>query len=137
MTHSTGPILLVEDDPDLRAAVELLLLRQGYDVVATGDGVRAVAMAEECEPALALVDLLLPGQSGFQVTLALKARFGDRVRVVVMSGTSADHHQDYATASGADHFLEKPFATSALLAVVAALCPLPTPSARRKVKIGS
>jgi DNA-binding response OmpR family regulator len=134
-------ILLVEDDPDLRDAMELMLIRAGYYVVATGDGLRAVGLAEEHEPAVAVVDLLLPGQSGFQVTLALKARHGDRVRVIVVSGSASRHHQDYAIASGAERFLAKPFLPGQLVEAVAALCPPLANAAdsgiRRAVRIGS
>lgn len=140
MSSHHGTILVVEDDPDLRDALETLLHRQGYHVVATGDGLRAIELADEHEPAVALVDLLVPGQSGFQVTIALKERFGDRVRVVVMSGNTSPAHRDYATASGADQFLPKPFVATAMLGAVAELCapaPAPAGGARRKVKIGS
>ena len=101
MSLTRGLILLVEDDPDLRDAIETLLHRANYDVISTGDGIRAVELADEFEPVAALVDLLVPGQSGFRVTLALKSRFGDDVRVAVMSANDSAAHQDYAAASGA------------------------------------
>jgi DNA-binding response OmpR family regulator len=118
-------VLLVEDDPDLRDTVELLLLRRGYHVVSTGNGVRAVELAGQNKVEVALVDLLVPGQSGFQVTADLKARHGDAIHVVVMSSTSSPAHQDYAFAAGADRFLHKPFTTTQLFDAVAAFCPPP------------
>lgn len=134
-------VLVVEDDPDLRDAVELILLRRGYHVIATGDGLRATELAERHHIAVALVDLLIPGQSGFQVATELKSRYGDAVRVVVMSGNTSAAHQDYAFASGAELFLTKPFTTTQLLDAIAAFCPPPTepPSGttRRTVRIGS
>lgn len=138
MAHHHGPILLVEDDPDLRTAFEFMLARRGYEVISTGDGLRAVELACEYRPAIAVVDLLLPGQSGFQVAYALRERFGDRVRVLVMSGYSSPHHRDYAEASGAELFLAKPFSEAALLGAVAALCPPPSEprEPRPRVKIG-
>lgn len=140
MSLARGLILLVEDDPQLRDAIETLLHRANYDVISTGDGLRAVELADEHRPSVALVDLLVTGQSGFQVAIALKARFGDRVRVAVMSKNDSAAHQDYAAASDAERFLPKPFTAAALLDAVAALCPLPqaTPTeVRRKVKIGA
>ncbi|HEY1187366.1 MAG TPA: response regulator [Gemmata sp.] len=138
MAPHHGPILLVEDDPDLRSAFEFMLRRRGYDVVSTGNGLRAIELAIEHRPALAVVDLLLPGQSGFQVSFALRERFGGRTRVLVMSGFSSPHHRDYAEASGAEMFLAKPFSETAFLGAVAALHPLPQVprEPRRKVKIG-
>jgi CheY-like chemotaxis protein len=132
-------VLVAEDDPDLRDAIELILVRGGYHVVAVGDGLRAVELAGQHRVEVALVDLLLPGQSGFQVATDLKARHGNAVRVVMMSGNTSQAHQDYAFASGAERFLSKPFTTTQLLDAIAEFCPpveLPN-SARRAVRIGS
>jgi DNA-binding response OmpR family regulator len=132
-------VLVAEDDPDLRDAVELILVRGGYHVVATDNGVRAVELAGEHRIDVALVDLLLPGQSGFQVTTDLKVRHGDAVPVIIMSGNTSRAHQDYAFASGAEQFLPKPFTTNQLLDAIAAFCP-PSDApveARRTARIGS
>ncbi|VTR92593.1 chemotaxis protein : Sensor histidine kinase/response regulator OS=Corallococcus coralloides (strain ATCC 25202 / DSM 2259 / NBRC 100086 / M2) GN=luxQ5 PE=4 SV=1: Response_reg [Gemmata massiliana] len=139
MSSRYGTILLVEDDPDLRSTLETLLHSAGYEVIATGNGLRAVELAYEHKPTTAIIDMLLPGQSGFQVTLALKERFGDQIRVVIMSGYTSEAHQHYASAAGAEQFLPKPFGPSTLLNIVAAMCPpcqTPVVSTRRKVKIG-
>jgi CheY-like chemotaxis protein len=136
----TRTVLVVEDDPDLRDTVELLLLRKGYHVVATGDGLRAVQLAGQHRVDLALVDLLTPGQSGFQVTSDLKAIFGDEVKIVITSGTASRAQLDYAFAAGAERFLPKPFTVAQLLEALDALCPLPAdaPPAEslRTVRIG-
>ena len=135
----TRTVLVVEDDPDFRDAVESLLARQGYHVVATGCGVRAVELADRHAVQVAVVDLLIPGQSGFQVATELKARHGDAVRVVIMSGNASPAHRDYAYASGAELFLAKPFTTTQLLNAVAEFCPPPAepPSgAQRTARIG-
>jgi DNA-binding response OmpR family regulator len=118
-------VLLVEDDPALRAAVEVLLHRAGYRVVATGDGVRAVELASRNEVDVALVELLIPGQSGFRVAAELKTRYGEAVRIAVMSASASQAHQDYAFAAGAERFLAKPFTAAQLLAAVAAFGPPP------------
>ena len=139
MSHQ-HTVLVAEDDPDLRDAIESILLRAGYYVVATGNGLRAVALACEHRVDVALIDLLLPGQSGFQVAMELKIRHGEAVRVVMMSGNASPAHQDYAFASGAEQFLRKPFTTPQLLDAIATFCPPPTePVAepRRTVRIGS
>lgn len=139
MSHA-HTVLVVEDDPDLRDAVELLLSRQGYHVVSTGCGLRAVELAARHKVNVAVVDLLIPGQSGFQVATDLRARHGDSLRVVVMSGNASPAHRDYAFAAGAERFLAKPFTTTQLLDAVAAFCPPPAepPSgSRRTARIGS
>jgi CheY-like chemotaxis protein len=132
-------VLVAEDDPDLRDAIELILHRRGYHVVTAGDGLRAVQLAEQQHVDVALVDLLMPGQSGFQVTTDLKAHHGDAVRVIIMSGSASAAHVDYAFAAGAERFLSKPFTSTQLLDAIAAFCPPPeTPSdTPRVVRIGS
>jgi DNA-binding response OmpR family regulator len=132
-------VLVVENDPDLRDAIELLLLRRGYHVVSTGCGLRAVELASRHRVAVAVVDLLLPGQSGFQVLSDLKALYGDAVRVVMTSDIRSSAPHDYALASGAERFLPKPFTTGQLLDAVAALCPPPdvVPAPRRMARIGA
>jgi CheY-like chemotaxis protein len=136
----TRTVLVVEDDPDLRDAVELLLMRKGYHVVATGDGLRATQLAGQHRVDLALIDLLIPGQSGFQVLTDLKAIYGEEVKAVITSGTASRAQLDYAFAAGAERFLPKPFTVAQLLDAVAALCPLPADAppaeARRTVRIG-
>ena len=129
--HDT--ILLVEDDSDLRTALETAFRRAGYRVVATGDGLRAVELAREHPPAAAVVGLLLPGQSGFLVTLALKAEYGDAVRVAVTSAPSPAL-ADYALAVGAERFLAKPFAAAD---VVSAVTELAAPVQRPRARIGA
>ena len=132
-------VLVAEDDPDLRDAVELILHRRGYHVLTAGDGLRAVELAEQQHMDVALVDLLMPGQSGFQVATDLKARHGDAVRVILMSGNVSAAHVDYAFAAGAEQFLPKPFTSAQLLDAIGAFCPPPeTPSdTRRTARIGS
>jgi DNA-binding response OmpR family regulator len=118
-------VLLVADDPGLRDTIELELLREGYRVLATGDGRRAIELAGKYSVDVALIDLLLPGQSGFQVTTDLRSQFGDAVRVAMMSGTASPAHRDYALAAGVDVFLAKPVSTRRLLGTLSVLCPLP------------
>lgn len=137
----TRTVLVVEDDPDLRDAIELILLRKGYYVIATGNGLRAIQLANQHRVDAAIVDLLVPGQSGFLVLSDLKARFGDDIKVAVMSGTATRALQDYAFAAGAEQFLAKPFTLTQLFDAIVELCPLPLEAQpgvhRRAVRIGS
>ena len=60
------PILLVEDDPDVRDALRLVLDQAGYDVVCAGEGREALDRVRECAPSLILLDLMLPVMDGFE-----------------------------------------------------------------------
>ena len=132
-------VLVVEDNPELRGAIEQFLVQKGYRVVSTGDGLRAVQLAEQQPVDVVLVDLLIPGQSGFQVTLGLKSRFGDGVTVVVTSSVASPAHRDYAFAAGAQAFVPKPFAVPELVDAVAGLSPpgSPRPAPPPPVRIGA
>jgi DNA-binding response OmpR family regulator len=125
---SARTILVVEDDPAVREAVSTALTRKGYTVVTADDGADAIRLVMDQPPDLAVVDMMLPGASGFQVALAVKDATDGRVPVVMVSANSSDAHQDYAFASGADRFLAKPFALGKLIETVLALCPPPSGS---------
>lgn len=118
-------ILLAANDPELLNALGFTLNHRGYHVVTalTGDG--AVALADIQLPNLAVLDMLLPGQSGFQLTRWLKERSDGRIPVVMISDQTAPAHRDYAFAAGVDRFLHKWLAPTRLLELVESLCPLP------------
>jgi DNA-binding response OmpR family regulator len=116
---------LVEDDESLRDAFALTLRRHGYRVVTAEDGKQAEQWLAADLPDLALVDMMIPGSSGFAVTHLIQERSDGHVPVIMMSGNTSPAHRDYAFASGADVFLPKPFALAALLDAAHRLCPLP------------
>lgn len=116
-------ILLADDEPELREAMAIALRRKGYRVVDTDDGADALRIIADQPPDLAVVDMLLPGASGFRVAQAVKDATDGLAPVVMVSANSSDIHQDYAFATGVDRFLPKPFALGKLVEVVAGLCP--------------
>ena len=122
--NPTRTVLLVEDDPDVRTVVTAQLHQQGYAVVALGDGDDAAERIRNEPPDLAVLDLLLPGQSGFALAELIKDQTHGRVPVIMMTANSAPAHRDFAHAVGVDVFLTKPFAPHVLLGAVRALCPL-------------
>ena len=67
-------ILVVEDEPSIREVVTLYLQRAGFQVVDVGDGLEALNFLEESLPDLVILDLMLPGLDGFQITSQLRAK---------------------------------------------------------------
>ncbi|HJZ57468.1 MAG TPA: response regulator transcription factor [Gemmataceae bacterium] len=116
-------ILLVEDQTELREAIAFVLRCHGYTVVTSGDGVEAAELAGRESLDLAVIDMMLPGLSGFQLTQRVKEQSNGLVPVIMISGNSSAAHQDYAHASGVDLFLAKPFPLHALADAARALCP--------------
>src|SRR5512142_693044 len=68
-----GTILVVDDEEDIQELVKLSLLREGYEVLTIGTGDQALALARSRQPALILLDLLLPGLQGLDLCKILKA----------------------------------------------------------------
>ena len=112
-------ILVADDDLDLLGLVAYSLSQAGYLVVKASDGPRALATFDAESPDLVILDINMPGTSGFEVCTAIRAR-GD---VPVMMLTARGEEQDLVRALdlGADDYLTKPFSAKTLLARVKAL----------------
>ncbi len=103
-----GPwVLVVEDDASERRALERLLQRRGYDVLTADRGDEALAHARAQDIAVAIVDLGLPDQSGFDVVRAL-LRLRPHTECVILTGRGAAEGADAARAAGASDYFEKP-----------------------------
>ena len=112
-------ILVADDDLDLLGLVAYSLTQAGYLVIKTSDGPGALAAFDAESPDLVILDINMPGTSGFEVCTAIRAR-GD---VPVMMLTARGEEQDLVKALdlGADDYLTKPFSPKTLLARVKAL----------------
>jgi DNA-binding NarL/FixJ family response regulator len=114
-----GSILVVDDDQDLRALVTELLKRGGYRIREAASGEEAVVAAREERPSLVLLDVHLPGMSGYDVCRALRADFGERLPILFISGERTEPFDRVAGLRlGADDYVVKPFDGDELLARV-------------------
>jgi DNA-binding response OmpR family regulator len=103
----SGAVLVVEDDPDLLALVEMILRDAGYRVATAPDGRSALARVAEEMPALVLLDMRMPVMSGWEFAREFRARHGRAAPIVVV--TAAENARARADEIGADGWLEKPF----------------------------
>ncbi|MDY7226356.1 response regulator [Hyalangium rubrum] len=101
-------ILLVEDNSDARQALQDLLELWGHQVQVAQDGMGGVATALEIRPELALVDIGLPGLDGYRVAQELRARVGQEIRLVAITGYGGPEDRSRALQAGFDHHLVKP-----------------------------
>jgi len=104
-------ILVVDDDPDVLTAVTTALTDTGASIHTATDGNSAVSKAEELQPNLVILDIMLPGKSGFLVLEKMrqgKPR-GQGPRVIMITGNAGKRHRQYAEALGVDAYLTKPF----------------------------
>src|SRR5262245_30605948 len=127
-SHRT--VLLAEDDPHRLDSLGFALRRRGYHVLGAADGNRAAELLARSLPDIAVVEMLLPEQSGFQVAMLAKERSDGRVPVVMLAVSAADPHRNYALAVGVDVFLAPPLVAEELVEAVESLCPLSAPPRR-------
>ena len=116
--QKTGPkVLIVEDDVASRTALSELLERAGYVVIAAETGEQALAALRSEKVQLAILEVRLPGASGYEVCRQIRAAFRDAVGIVFMSGERTEALDRVAGLRlGADDYLVKPFAHEELLA---------------------
>jgi two-component system CheB/CheR fusion protein len=107
-------VLVIEDNADTARSMELLLGALGHDVQVARNGRRGLAIAEAFNPQLVLVDLGLPDIDGYEVARSLRQRFGDRLRLVALTGYGQAQHRRRTREAGFDEHLLKPLSTEAL-----------------------
>jgi two-component system KDP operon response regulator KdpE len=112
-------ILIIDDDPQLRETVTIVLNTQEYDVQAAPTGKEGIAQVSERAPDLVVLDVNLPDMLGFEVVRELR-RFSN-VPVLMLTGRADSSDIVSGLDSGADDYLTKPFKSDELLARVRAL----------------
>jgi two-component system phosphate regulon response regulator PhoB len=119
---SSARILVVDDEPEIAALVAYHLARAGYQVSTAGTGPDAVRMAREQRPALVVLDLMLPGMSGYDV-LELLRRDAATSGIAVLMLTARRDEEDRVRglSLGADDYVTKPFSPHELVLRVGAI----------------
>jgi DNA-binding response OmpR family regulator len=112
-------VLVADDDADLRELIAFTLSQAGYLVIKAADGPAAVRRFEEEATDLVVLDINMPGLSGFQVCEAIRAR--SRVPVMMLTVRGEEEDLVRALGLGADDYLTKPFSPRTLLARIKAL----------------
>ena len=108
-------VVVADDAHDSADTVAELLATQGIEARAVYDGRAAVELAHAWNPDGAILDLALPGLTGYEVARDLRGRFGRDIRLVAYTGCAHDPARDEATQSGFDEFLLKPVEPAQLL----------------------
>jgi DNA-binding response OmpR family regulator len=116
---SQADILVVDDDPDIRQALQVRLSASGYQVHCAADGGGAISEARKHTPDLIVLDLGLPVGDGFVVLDKLKANpHLSSIPVIVLSGRDRKANEERVLHAGARAFLPKPVQTNEFLAVI-------------------
>jgi two-component system response regulator MprA len=112
-------ILVVDDDPEILSFLRRGLSYDGYEVDTAEDGTEALAKARDAEPDLVVLDVMMPGLDGMEVSKRLRQASSVPILMLTAKGTVSDRVSGLD--SGADDYLVKPFAFDELLARVRAL----------------
>jgi twitching motility two-component system response regulator PilH len=118
-------ILVVDDNPTPMKLAASCLQTQGYRLVTAGDGEEALRKAVSEKPDLIVLDVILPGQNGFQICQRLKTSI-DTSKIPVVMLTSKNQHSDrfWGMKQGADVYLTKPFDDADFFATIARHLPV-------------
>jgi two-component system, OmpR family, phosphate regulon response regulator OmpR len=102
-------ILVVEDDARLRERLARYLSGEGFRVTTAGDAVDARAQLRVINPDLMVLDVMMPGESGLQLTESLRKEQGDNLPVLLLTARGAPEDRIAGFEAGADDYLGKPF----------------------------
>ena len=115
-------ILVVDDDPEIVTMLTTRLGHRGYKVSSAGDGHRALELARREKPDLVLLDVMMPGKSGWEVARALKQDPATQdVKIVMVSAIGEKTNEITAPIYGADAHIDKPFEFERLETIVSEL----------------
>ena len=114
-----GTILVVEDEPSVGEVVVLYLRRAGFHVLLVQDGQAAIEAMERQMPLLVILDLMLPGVDGWEITRWLRAR--SDVPIIMLTARRDEVDRIAGLEMGADDYVVKPFSTQELVSRVRAV----------------
>ena len=111
-------ILIVEDEITLQETLTYNLEREGFQVIVEGNGATALDVAQEIQPDLILMDIMLPGLDGLEITRILRQKMS--IPIIMLTARDAEIDRVLGLEIGADDYLVKPFSMRELLARVKA-----------------
>lgn len=116
-------ILVIEDDAQIRRIVEGYLQQMGYRILTAADGVTGLALAQQTRPNLLVLDLMLPGLDGLEITRRLRASPDpalSNVYIIMLTARVEESERIVGLELGADDYVTKPFSPRELVARVRA-----------------
>jgi DNA-binding response OmpR family regulator len=109
-------ILIVDDEPNILISLEYLMQREGFDVSVARDGLQAIEAIGRDPPDLVLLDVMMPGKTGFEVCQEVRAQDALKdIRILMLTAKGRDTDVAKGLALGADAYMTKPFSTRELV----------------------
>jgi DNA-binding response OmpR family regulator len=112
-------ILIVDDEPDLVETLQMHLELEDYECLVAHDGNRGLERAQNENPDLIILDLMLPGMDGYKISRLLKfdERF-KKIPIIMLTAKAQDEDKALGEQTGADHYVTKPFSMDKLVAKI-------------------
>jgi len=115
-------VLIVDDEPNIVAALEFLLEKNGYQVQVAANGEEALAKLDDFSPDLVLLDVMVPKMSGYEVCQRMRAQPKWRdIKIVMLSARGREVEVEKGMSLGADLYVTKPFSSAELVATIGGL----------------
>lgn len=111
-------VLVVDDEKNIVNIIAFNLKKEGYDVITAGDGEEAVAVADEKNPDLILLDIMMPKMDGYEA--CRKIRQKHNMPIIMLTARAEELDKVLGLEMGADDYVTKPFGTRELIARVKA-----------------
>ena len=122
--NTNNKILVVEDEDKIRKVIGMYFEKEGFDVLQTGNGLEAIVIAEKEKPRLIILDIMLPGLSGYEVCKRLKTSEETKdIIIVILSARGQECEKMEGYSVGADLYETKPFSLKNLVTKVKEIIP--------------
>jgi DNA-binding response OmpR family regulator len=120
-------VLIVDDDNDILTSIQAAFEPTGATIDTANNGNKAVELAEKTNPDLVILDMMLPGRSGFLVLEKIKARKpkNSKPHVIMVTGNQGARHKMYAESLGVSEYFNKPVKMDKLIATAERLLGTP------------
>jgi len=120
--YENKKILVVEDELKIRNVISMYLKKEGFSVLETGDGLEALSLTEKEKPDLIILDIMLPGMSGYEVCRKIKSNEDTKdIIIVILSAKGQEWEKSEGYQVGADLYEIKPFSPRQLIDNVKAI----------------
>lgn len=113
-------ILIIEDEPNIRELILYNLKTNGYDGIAAEDGIMGITMVHREKPDLILLDIMLPGKSGYDICKELREE-GNNTPIIMVTAKTEEIDKVLGLEFGADDYISKPFGIRELMARIKAV----------------
>ncbi len=112
-------ILVVDDEPSISEVVKLYLEREGFDATVVGDGLSALSLLQSNPPDLLILDVMLPGVDGYEITRQMRA--ASAIPIILLTARKDEIDRILGLELGADDYVVKPFSPRELVSRVKAV----------------